>query len=66
MANGWTEERKVRQAGAIHRWKPWAASTGPKSQEGKATVSRNAWKHGQRSAAFIAEMRKVRELLKAL
>jgi hypothetical protein len=49
MANGWTAERRARQAASIQRWKPWQRSTGPKTPEGKATVSRNAWKGGTRS-----------------
>jgi hypothetical protein len=34
--NGWTAERRTRQGAAIHRWKPWERSTGPKTTEGKA------------------------------
>jgi hypothetical protein len=41
MANGWTPERRARQAAMIHTWKPWDKSTGPKTYEGKAIVSRN-------------------------
>ena len=44
--NGWTAERRKRQSEAILRWKPWEKSTGPKSPEGKATVSGNAWTGG--------------------
>lgn len=57
MTKGWTEERKHRQAKAIQGWKPWARSTGPRSAEGKARVSRNAWRGGERQ--------KLRELSKA-
>ena len=32
--------------------KPWLRSTGPRSPEGKARASRNAWRHGCRSAAM--------------
>jgi hypothetical protein len=32
----------------IQRWKPWERSTGPKTPEGKARVSRNAYKGGTR------------------
>lgn len=32
----------------IRRWKPWEQSTGPKSIDGKALVSRNGWKGGTR------------------
>ena len=44
--NGWTLERRQRQAIAIRQWQPWAKSTGPRSAEGKLVVSRNAWKGG--------------------
>ena len=42
-ARTWTPEQRQRQAEAIRRWKPWQYSTGPKSPEGKAKVSRNAY-----------------------
>jgi hypothetical protein len=45
-AAGWTPERRKRQSEAIKRWKPWNQSTGPKSPEGKAAVSGNAWAGG--------------------
>lgn len=48
MANGWTPERRARQAELIRQWQPWKQSTGPKSWEGKATAARNAWKGGVR------------------
>ena len=44
--NGWTPERRKTQSQAIHRWKPWAQSTGAKTKEGKAIVARNAYKGG--------------------
>jgi hypothetical protein len=50
MANGWTPERKARQAALIREWRPWEQSTGPRSAEGKSTVSRNAWQGGARAA----------------
>ena len=49
MANGWTLERRQRQAEQIRRWKPWEQSTGPRTPEGKAMVSRNAWQGGHRA-----------------
>ena len=58
MANGWTPERRARQAELIRTWKPWQQSTGPRSEQGKAAASRNAWKGGHR------EM--LRELARAL
>lgn len=48
MANGWTPERRARQAEMIRNWRPWEKTTGPKSEEGKATSSQNAWKGGFR------------------
>ncbi|RJG08702.1 hypothetical protein D3879_22725 [Pseudomonas cavernicola] len=48
MANGWTPERRARQAMLIQQWRPWEKSTGPISADGKAVASRNAWKGGFR------------------
>ena len=31
IANGWTKERRAKQAMAIHNWEPWDRTTGPKS-----------------------------------
>ncbi|OYZ58848.1 MAG: hypothetical protein B7Y21_01630 [Hydrogenophilales bacterium 16-61-112] len=58
MANGWTPERQARQSELIRQWQPWAKSTGPKTIEGKSTVSQNAFKGGWRE--------QMRELAKAL
>jgi len=44
----WTPERRAKQSQAIRQWKPWAKSTGAKTPEGKAVVSRNAFKGGHR------------------
>ena len=41
MANGWTPERRARQAELIRSWKPWEKSTGPKTPDGKAKAARN-------------------------
>jgi hypothetical protein len=46
MATTWTQERRQRQAAMIQQWRPWEKSTGPKTAEGKAKVSRNAYKGG--------------------
>jgi hypothetical protein len=46
MANGWTPERRARQAALIRSWKPWEQSTGPRTNEGKARTSRNGFKGG--------------------
>ena len=58
--NGWTPERRKRQSEAIRRWKPWNQSTGPKSPEGKAVVSGNAWTGGHR-----AQLRELTKLVNA-
>jgi hypothetical protein len=36
MSNGWTSERRARQAALILNWKPWEGSCGPKTERGKA------------------------------
>lgn len=67
--NGWTLERRRKQAELVRRWKPWEQSTGPKSPEGKATVSGNAWRGGHKeqlsalSNKLNDEIRQSRELL---
>lgn len=66
MANGWTPERRLRQAELIQRWKPWKSSTGPCSKEGKRAVVRNAQKHGMRSAEWNAERRAINEALRGM
>src|SRR5881227_349492 len=47
--NGWTQERRARQAQLIHNWRPWERSTGPRTASGKSIVARNAWQGGQRA-----------------
>ena len=47
--NGWTPERRARQAELIRSWKPWEKSTGAKSPEGKARVASNPWRGGHRA-----------------
>ena len=56
MANGWTSERRARQAELIRSWRPWERSTGPTSAAGKAVVARNAWRGGHR--AQLQELRR--------
>ncbi len=48
MANGWTPERRARQAELIRSWRPWERSTGPRTAEGKARASRNRYRGGVR------------------
>ena len=52
-----TPEHRARQAELIRRWKPWEHSTGPRTDEGKQIVSRNADKGGMR--AMLRELRRV-------
>ncbi|MBC3832253.1 hypothetical protein H8K33_12075 [Undibacterium amnicola] len=40
-ARNWTDEQKAIQAAKIRTWKPWRLSTGAKTLEGKAIVSKN-------------------------
>ena len=58
MANGWTPERRARQAALIQEWKPWEKSTGPRTEVGKARASANGFK----GAVWL----ELRELKKAL
>ena len=59
MANGWTLERKLKQATLIQQWQPWKQSTGPKTPKGKAKVAQNSYKGATRAA-----MKELRVLLK--
>ena len=59
MANTWTPERRARQALLIRNWKPWERSTGPRTRDGKAKVSRNADKGGHRD-----KLRKLARLMR--
>lgn len=63
--NGWTGERRERQAALIREWKPWQQSTGPRTPAGKARASRNAFKNSPRQqlreiARFVATMKQMR------
>jgi hypothetical protein len=44
----WSPERKAKQSQAIRQWQPWTKSTGARTPQGKAVVSRNAFKGGHR------------------
>ena len=48
--SGWTDERRAKQREAIHRWKPWEKSTGPKTSQGKAQAAMNAY------AAYLSRL----------
>ena len=47
----WTPEARQKHSEALRRWQPWTRSTGPRTTEGKARSSRNAWKGGARAKA---------------
>jgi hypothetical protein len=64
MSNGWTPERRERQAALIRSWKPWTRSSGPKTEQGKATSAMNARKHGMRSRRALDEARILRALIR--
>ena len=48
LTDGWTQERRERQSRLIQAWQPWTKSTGPRTAEGKAKSSQNAFKSGSR------------------
>jgi hypothetical protein len=50
-SNGWTAERRAKQAAAIRNWRPWEQSTGPRTEAGKQKSAQNSLKHGWRSKA---------------
>ena len=64
MANGWTPERKAKQAELIQNWQPWERSTGAKTEAGKAISAMNAYKHGLRSAEWLEDEKRVNELFR--
>ena len=69
MTSSWTPERRARQAALIRTWKPWQQATGPRTHDGKAIASRNAYKGGhwlmlrELSRMVNAEIRAGRDLV---
>ena len=57
--NGWTTERRQRQAQLIKQWQPWQHSTGARTIEGKAISARNAFKGG-----FRQQLKELNQLLR--
>ncbi len=58
MANGWTPERRARQAELIRGWKPWNHSTGPRTDAGKAISSANREKSLQAASEAVEQARR--------
>jgi hypothetical protein len=54
-----TAEHRALMGRLVRQWQPWKHSTGPKSPEGKAKVSQNAFK-----GAWRQQMKELRALLK--
>ncbi|MBC7755406.1 MAG: hypothetical protein H7Z20_01960 [Bdellovibrio sp.] len=44
----WTAEQRKQQSQKIRQWQPWQHSSGARTIEIKARVSRNAYKEGTR------------------
>jgi len=57
-SHGWNPERRERARAAIHRWKPWQSSTGPRTAEGKDRVAQNANKGAAAQRASSQELLK--------
>ena len=49
MADGWTPERRARQAQLIQQWKPWEQSTGPQTPDGKRRSAMRGYKGAARA-----------------
>ncbi|MCP9759297.1 hypothetical protein EGI20_08245 [Aquitalea sp. S1-19] len=62
-ANGWTPERRAKQAELIRQWRPWEKSTGPTSEAGKANSSGNATRHGLYRHQARAERAQLTQLI---
>ena len=62
MANGWTPERRARQAELIRTWRPWERSTGPHTDAGKVRTARN----GDKGGLWRIERDNLRELKKTV
>ena len=62
--NGWTAERRARQAELMRRLRPWMRSSGPTSESGKAKSKFNAEVHGGRGRlTSVARLRRVLRLI---
>ncbi len=64
MAKGWTDERRAKMSALMMARKPWQHSTGARTAEGKARVSRNSCRPPTvRMVAFTRWM--IKQLAKA-
>lgn len=63
----WTLEQRAQQSQKIRQWQPWIKSTGARTSEGKAIVSRNAYKGGNRALMrqLIVLLREQKDYIKA-
>lgn len=55
--SAWSAARRQAASARMQAHKPWLKATGPKTAAGKSVAKMNAYKHGSRSAATIAERR---------
>ena len=63
-ARQWSPEQRARQSVKIQQWRPWARSTGPKTEEGKVASAGNANKHGLRGRKWLELARDVNDYLR--
>ena len=68
MNNGWTLERRKRQAELIKNWRPWEKSTGPRTEKGKQASAQRGYKGGERKMLreFAQVLRKQKRVLEKL
>jgi len=59
-----SESGRARLRESVQKTRPWEKSTGPCTDEGKRIASRNALKHGLRSAKKIAEERAFKQAMR--
>lgn len=62
-ARNWTGEQRRAMADNVRLWKPWQASTGPRTDSGKLRTSRNAFK-GDLRGELRAISKAISDLLK--
>lgn len=55
--SAWNAAQRQAASARMQAHKPWLKATGPKTAAGKSVAKMNAYKHGHRSAAVLAERR---------